>query len=123
MTRSSRLVGLTILVVEDDYYLSEDARHALEDAGASVLGPCSSGAEALSLVEHGRPDWALLDVNLGGGPDFSTAEGLIARGVPVIFMTGYDPASIPSALSQVECVQKPTSPYRIVEAVARASGR
>jgi len=118
-----QLKGLSILVVENDYYLADDASHALARAGARVLGPCAGAAEALALVDRDRPDCALLDVNLGCGPDFAAARALAARGVPIVFVTGYDTAVIPHDLAEAPCLQKPADPRRIVAAVRRSCGR
>lgn len=112
-----QLKGLSILVVEDDYYLADDARLALSRAGAKVMGPCAGAEEAMELIDHERPDCVLLDVNLGHGMDFAPARALAARGVPIVFITGYGTEIIPRDLSQAPCLQKPTDPRRIVAAV------
>lgn len=117
MTRAKPLSGLCVLIVEDDYFLAEDARHALEAAGARVLGPCAKMDEAEELVRSTKPDCALLDINLGSGPDFTGARAMLEQGIPVVFVTGYDAAVIPSELSHVGCLQKPTTPTKIVGAV------
>lgn len=118
-----RLSGLSVLVVEDDYFLADDARHSLEAAGARVLGPCGTFEDAQKLIRSSQPDCAVLDINLGNGPDFAGAKALLDRGVPVIFVTGYDPAVIPAELAHVECLQKPTSANRIVQAVGQLCSR
>jgi DNA-binding response OmpR family regulator len=123
MSEGKRLSGISVLVLEDDYYLADDARHALEDAGATVLGPCSRAAEAADLAERSRPDCALVDVNLGGGPNFAPAQALIERGVSVIFVTGYDCTVIPPNLAHVPCLQKPAHARKIVAAVGQACAR
>lgn len=117
------LHGLSILVVEDDYFLAEDARHALESAGARVLGPCGTLDDAQELIGSSQLDCALLDINLGHGPDFTAAKTLLDRGVPVIFVTGYDCEVIPAELAHVDCLQKPTSPHKIVQAARQLCGR
>lgn len=81
------LAGLSVLVIEDDFYLADDAREALEGAGAKVLGPVSNAADALALLARTRPDCALVDVNLGGGASFVSAEALQQRGVAFVFLT------------------------------------
>ena len=121
--RPKRLSGLSVLIVEDDYYLADDARRALEAAGALVLGPCATLEDAQELFRSNRPDCALLDINLGDGPDFTGARALLDRGVPVVFVTGYDPAVIPAELAHVRCLQKPTSPGKVVQAVGQLCDR
>jgi len=118
-----QLKGLSILVVEDDFYLADDASRALACAGAKVIGPCADAEEAIALADREMPDCALLDVNLGDGLDFATARALAARGVPIVFVTGYDTEIIPRDLADAPCLQKPTDPRGIVAAVCSSCGR
>jgi CheY-like chemotaxis protein len=74
----------------------------------SVEGPATTLAEAIALAEHTDADVALLDVNLNGEMSFQAAEQLLARGVPVVFATGYDgAAALPDRLRYVPVVTKP----------------
>jgi len=119
MTVSETLLeGLTILVVEDDYYLADDTRRALEGAGARVLGPFSDHAEASRSIDQHRPDCALLDVNLGQGADFTLARALVAAGAKVVFVTGYENQVIPPDLAAAPFVQKPTDEWKLLIVVA-----
>ena len=98
-----------ILVVEDEYMLAQDFARELEDVGAEVLGPVPSVADALALLvaEAVPPDAAILDVSLGGEMVFPVAEALRERGVPFMFVTGYDPWSLPQPYADVPCCEKP----------------
>jgi DNA-binding response OmpR family regulator len=118
-----QLKGLSILVVEDDYYLADDASRALARAGARVLGPCAGAAEAIALADRETPDCVLLDVNLGRGLDFAPARALAARGVPIVFVTGYDAVVIPHDLAEAPCLQKPTDARRMVAVVSNTCRR
>jgi DNA-binding response OmpR family regulator len=119
----SELSGVTVLVVEDDYYLADDTSLALEGAGANVLGPYVSFDEAQRAIGETKPDCAILDINLGNGPDFTSAAAMRSQGVPIMFVTGYDHATIPSEMKDVTCLQKPTTGRKIVQAVRRICGR
>lgn len=120
MTDAPDLAGRTVLVVEDDYYLAGDTAAALRGAGAEVLGPCPSEDATLDLLETQEPTHAVLDLNLGGGgPRFEIARLLQARGVPFLFLTGYDPDVVPAELRDIQRLQKPTQPRQIVEAIAQ----
>lgn len=120
MTDAPDLTGRRVLVVEDDYYMAGDTAAALRGAGAAVLGPCPTEDAARDLLEGETPTHAVLDLNLGGGgPRFEMAHLLEARGVPFVFLTGYDPGVIPADLEDVVRLQKPV-PFRdIVEAVSQ----
>lgn len=120
MTDASDLTGRTVLVVEDDYYIASDTAAALKGAGARVLGPCPNVDAALDLLQSETPTHAVLDLNLGGGgPRFEIARLLKARGVPCVFLTGYDAASVPEDLANVVRLEKPIPLRNLVEAVAR----
>ena len=109
-----------VLVVEDDYYMANDTAAALRGAGAEVLGPCPSVEATRDLLDDELPTHAVLDLNLGGGgPQFEIAHLLKARGVPFVFLTGYDPDVIPNDLTNVVRLQKPLPFREIVEAVGR----
>ena len=64
---SSSFRGRRVLVVKDEYMLAEDLREELERAGAIVLGPVPTVAEALELLRsESLPFMAMLDINLQG---------------------------------------------------------
>lgn len=111
------LEGLRVLVVEDDYLIAEDARCVLEKAGAEVIGPVRSVEDIQGALGRSKPDCAILDINLGEGPDYLPAETMMAEGIPVIFVTGYDQEAIPIDFSSVELLQKPAKPGTIIRAV------
>ncbi|WP_398471743.1 PAS domain-containing protein [Tardiphaga sp.] len=119
MSNGPDLSGLKVLVVEDDYYLAGDTAAAVRGAGAEVLGPCPDEASTFGLLQNTTPTHAVLDLNLGGGgPRFEIARSLKSRGVPLVFMTGYDPDVIPSDLEAVPRLQKPISLRKIVETLS-----
>ncbi|HEY4029328.1 MAG TPA: hypothetical protein VGM25_03210 [Caulobacteraceae bacterium] len=124
MTASDRrLHGLSILVLEDEYILGDEARTVLLGAGARVLGPYGVAGDALAAAALHKPDCALLDLDLGTGPDFGPARALKGLGVPLVFFTGYDTAVAPLDLRRERFVEKPVFMAAIVEVVAEACGR
>ena len=120
MSGAPDLTGRRVLVVEDDYYMAADTASALRGAGATVLGPCPTLETTQDLLEDEPPTHAVLDINLGGGgPRFEIARMLKERGVPFIFLTGYDPDVIPHDMADVVRLQKPVPFRAIVEAVSQ----
>jgi two-component sensor histidine kinase/CheY-like chemotaxis protein len=107
MHDARKLENLRVLVVEDDYYLARDAERALRGAGAVVDGPHRSQRQAQEALAIQRPDCAMIDINLGGGPSFALATLLREHHVPFIFLTGYDQDMIPAEFSDVRCLHKP----------------
>jgi DNA-binding response OmpR family regulator len=119
MTPQRPLGGRRILIVEDEYYLATDAAEALQAAGAEVLGPCATEESAAQELAWTRPDAVVLDIDLGGGASFKLAGALKARGVPFLFVTGYDRETIPADFAGFDQLLKPVKLDSVVAAVAR----
>ena len=114
------LAGLGVLVVEDEALVALDVAAVLRGAGCAVVGPVGRLDAALKLAQEERLDAAVLDVNLGGPMVFPVAEALRARGVPFIFLTGYDEGFLPPALRNERRVAKPLQPADLIAALAQA---
>jgi len=115
---AARLKGKNVLIIEDEFYLAVELQEAVERAGGQVIGPCPDAAAGLNEMDKGRPDCAVVDINLGEGPSYEMAEALQRRNVPFVFLTGYDAPAIPSQFAGIERVEKPASINRVVEALA-----
>jgi CheY-like chemotaxis protein len=115
------LCGAKILIVEDEYYLATEIAEQVERAGGTVLGPFPDGPASLEQLDA-DPDCAVVDINLGQGPSFVVAEALQRRGVPFLFLTGYDAATIPPEFAHVERIEKPANTSRVIDTIARLSG-
>ena len=119
---STDLAGRRILIVEDEYHVAEEMAEAVRNAGGEVAGPVPSVAAALALIEDGASlDGAVLDIKIGEETAFPVAKALKARGVPVIFVTGYDDWFIPQAFEDVPLFQKPADPENVVRIMFESS--
>lgn len=85
----SAIQGKRILIVEDEFFIAATASQLLEELGAVIVGPASTVSQALALAESENIDAALLDINLYGQSSAAVAAKLRARGIPVVFATGY----------------------------------
>jgi DNA-binding response OmpR family regulator len=112
------LLGLRVLVVEDDYFIALELCHALRQAGAEVVGPARNVQSGLDAIGNEQIDCAVLDVNLQGRMGFQLAEELRERDVPAIFATGYDPGTIPDELADLPRLEKPVDLSALCRAVA-----
>ena len=104
-------------MLEDHFLLAEDLRELREEAGAEVVGPFSDAALAIAAVDQQRPTCAIVDINLGSGASFVPAKALLARKVPVLFVSGYDADVVPPDLSPVLYLRKPARKEEILHAV------
>ena len=121
MTPGRPLEGKRILVLEDDFYLARDEKALLEKAGAVVVGPFGTAFRGDELPTADELDGAVVDINLGQGPNFDFARTLKERGVPFVFVTGYDAAVVPPELSGAERLEKPFRDRDFIAAVGRLS--
>lgn len=111
------LRGARILIVEDEFFLADDLAAALRDAGAEVLGPAGTVAEAESIVDASAFDCAVIDMNLRGEMAYSIADRLQAAGIPFLIATGYDGAALPARFAGVPQLEKPADTRKVIEAL------
>ena len=105
-TRRS-LADMRLLVVEDELLVSMLIEEILGELGATVAGPYGRLADGLAAAKAERFDGAILDLNLAGESADPLADLLLARGVPFVFITGYQRESIDRRYANVPVLQKP----------------
>ena len=109
MSNTPSLLGLRLLVVEDEAMVAMLVEDMLTDLGCVVVdvaGTVSRGVALASDVNLAL-DGAILDVNLGGEKVYPVAEALAARNVPFVFSTGYGVAGVSGAFSHIPILSKP----------------
>jgi DNA-binding NarL/FixJ family response regulator len=79
------------LIVDDNVGYLTEARDLLQRQGMSIIGVASTGGDALAIAASGRPDVALVDVDLGAesGLDLARALATCDQPVPVILISAY----------------------------------
>lgn len=115
----ARLDGCRILVAEDEPLVAMLLEDVLLDAGATIIGPVGTVAEALALAAKERPDVAVLDLNLSGETCLAIADFLAAAGVPFLVATGYGSDNPLPRHAGVQVLQKPYDPAALVDALSR----
>ena len=116
------LHGVRVLVVEDEPLLSLALQDILSDFGCVVAGAAARLGPALQFARELDIDIAVLDINLGGERVDPVAEVVVARGLPVVFVTGYGRDGVPpQVLGQV--VEKPYQPAILEAALRQAMGK
>jgi CheY-like chemotaxis protein len=125
------LVGLTVLVVDDDEGSLDYFAMALRAAGAVVV-TASTAIEALGVVQDQRPDVVLSDIAMPGQDGYwlvREIRGLpdaAVRSVPVVATTAYGRVhSRERALTAgfVDHLPKPVEPDLLCVTIARVAGR
>jgi CheY-like chemotaxis protein len=111
--RQPALVGLRILIVEDEFLVADDIAMVLEDFGCEVVGPVPTVAEAIAAITAETLDGVLLDANLDGISSAAVADVLVARGIPFVVVTGYGHLKLPSAA--LEAAPRVTKPWNVAD--------
>jgi PAS domain S-box-containing protein len=96
-----------VLLVEDEALVAIMIQECLAEFGFQIVGPICTASDAALAAKDGEFDAAVLDINLGDGLIYPVAEILTDRGVPFVFVTGYDADSVDRRFSQVPVLQKP----------------
>jgi DNA-binding response OmpR family regulator len=95
-----------VLIVEDEMMIAMMMQDMLEEIGCEVIGPANRVDAALALADA-EIDVALLDVNLAGELVYPVADRLRARGIPIIFLTGYGNIGIDPRYREAPVLSKP----------------
>lgn len=109
-----------VLIVEDNLLVAMDAEDIVTDLGATSVDTAANVAAALATIEARRPDFALLDINLGSETSLAAATRLKELGVAFGFVTGYgERASLPGEFDDVPRMSKPFTPAALREFLTR----
>jgi DNA-binding response OmpR family regulator len=113
------LDGARILVVEDDFFISLELDTILAGAGAQVVGPCRTVAQAERIIEGSEISAAVLDFRLGGDTSLRVALWLRQHDIPFVFFTAQTNArQIQAECPGAKVITKPFQPRVIVAAIA-----
>ena len=110
------LVGVRLLLAEDEPLIAMNLTRMLQSAGAEVtaVGPVADG------MQHANApfDCALLDVSLADGDVFPLADALYDLGVPLVFHTGHG-SGLPglAAYGTPTALEKPAHQTEIITAL------
>jgi len=79
-----------VVIVEDEFLISELYRHYLINLGHHVLATFTNGSDAISFFRENTADLILMDVKLGNSEDGIETMKQIStfRDVPVVYISG-----------------------------------
>jgi two-component system, response regulator PdtaR len=106
-----------ILVVEDGYLFAEEIAANLRGFGMEPVGPVGHLDEACRMAREKAVDGAVLDVMLHDAASFAVAAILRARGIPFVFLTGYEEQQIPLDFRAAPVLRKPFEASELEEAI------
>jgi DNA-binding response OmpR family regulator len=99
--------GLRIFLVEDEALIRMMVIDMIEELGHTIAGEAGKIDQAVELAQSTDFDIAILDVNLDGSLITPVAELIEARGLPIIFATGYGAWGVPEEFQDCPALQKP----------------
>jgi CheY-like chemotaxis protein len=109
----------SVLIVEDEAIIALDLEELVGGLGYDVFDTVASVTDGLKALETGTPSLAIVDMNLAGHSSRPIAEALSARGVPIIFATGYaDVSDLPESLAHAPRLSKPISRSELVRTIS-----
>src|SRR3954463_11238666 len=112
----SPAVGARVLVAEDDALVALDLMTTLQTASYVVVGPVSSVAETLTIVDSAPPDAALLDLRFAAGNTAPVAAALRAGDVPFVVLTD-DEGLLEPSLADASRLAKPVQPEALLSLI------
>jgi signal transduction histidine kinase/CheY-like chemotaxis protein/streptogramin lyase len=119
-----RIAGARVLVVDDNVINQQVAREVLLRAGVQVE-LAGTGVEAVRMVEHGRYDAVLMDIQMPGMDGYEATALIRAKlqqaRLPVIAMTAHAVAGFREnslAMGMNDYVTKPIDPERLFGVLA-----
>jgi light-regulated signal transduction histidine kinase (bacteriophytochrome) len=90
----------SVLLVEDNLVIAMDTENVLLELGAESVSLHAHAAGALAEIASRRPDFAILDINLGSHTSAEVADKLSELGVPYVFASGYGDSNPVETLSE-----------------------
>ena len=98
---------MRVAIVEDEFLVAAHLEAMLADLGYEAAGIASDRAQAKILIE-GKPDIALVDLNLRDGPTGQEiGQSFGAAGIAVVFLTGNPHDIVPPIPGAIGKMGKP----------------
>ena len=114
---AGKLLGRTVLVVEDEPLIAIDVAATLDLEGANVIS-ANMLEDALTKCDAPGLSAVILDHKLNQDDTSAVCEKLEALRIPFIIYSGY--TELEGACGRAELVPKPASPHALVVALLDA---
>jgi two-component SAPR family response regulator len=115
------LADITVLVAEDEPLVAVGVVNQLTEAGATVVGPCSTSGRAIAALSENDIDVAIIDFVLADDNTEGLQAALEDKGIPYIVVTGYPRVLVRRDRHQ-PVLSKPVSREALTSTVRALSG-
>ena len=96
-----------------------DTEEMLKELGVAEIMVSGSVTQALRTIEQDRPDFAVLDFNLGEESSEPVARALVQMNVPFVLATGYSAKEVKfDELGAIAILKKPYDKSDLAKAIA-----
>lgn len=95
----------SVMMVEDDEFTRSTVKSALEGKGVNIVYDTASVKDAIEYAKSHRPEVAVLDYNLGKGPngiDLANQLRRIQPDIAIVLLTAFfDPAQLDKRVAEL----------------------
>lgn len=106
------------MIVEDDPFIALDLQDIFESIGFGIIGPFANVDVSLTALQKQKPDFAIIDYNLGRETSIPIANVLHNEGVPYVFISGQIAAALENSdLPSKSVMSKPFIPQKLIAVV------
>lgn len=109
---------LNVMLVEDDEFTRATIKSALQSQGVQIVFETASVKQGFEFARENRPDVAVLDYNLGKGPngiDLANQMRKMQPEIGIVLLTAFlNPAELDTKIAQLP----PGSRYLIKQSVS-----
>ncbi len=90
------MLGIKILIVEDERFVALEVKNKIESLGFEVIGIVSSKLELIQFLQQQTPTLVLMDIDLGNADNGITLAKEVQENhnIPVVFLTGKEDSVI-----------------------------
>lgn len=116
------LRGTLMLLIDEEMFLADYIGRGLADAGAQIIGPARTVAEADALLSRLRvaPVAAIVSIRLFEADGGTVGDGLSRLGVPILLINKNE-RCLPASLRH-DVLTVPFAAYQVVEHMCRLIG-
>ena len=120
--QSNVLAGKRFLFPEDEPLIAFDPKGVLSDAGAEIVGTCTTVAQAIQCLDRAQVDVAVVDYLLADRNSEPLQAALKQRDIPFVVVSSYPRALVRTEEGQ-DVLRKPVLPKDLRGSVAAACRR